>query len=254
MAYMRNHWKRYDATHREERRVAGRLYREQYPDLYQAAQIKYNTSLKGELSRYMRDIRTWAHEKGVAFHLTKEQVAELQEEACHYCGDEGGCVDCVEIQKGFVVDNIVPCCNFCNQAKKDKHVLDFLRIMCNIASVHDEEASSWVRDYNFVKIPTWKYSESYTKYKYRAEKERHLLFQLTEEQFNEIVSSPCYYCAFRYDDDNHRVGVDRKDSDEGYVMGNVVPCCVHCNFTKRDYSEEIFILKAVMIFKKQMEE
>jgi hypothetical protein len=72
--------------------------------------------------------------------------------------------------------------------------------------------------------------------------DRGIIFELTPEQVREIVSQDCTYCgeppqlrtihnlagSFSW------TGVDRIDSDEGYVTGNVAPCCGVCNTAKND--------------------
>ena len=69
----------------------------------------------------------------------------------------------------------------------------------------------------------------YTKYLVNAKK-RNLEFTLSIEEFEEIINNSCYYCDYyAYDE---VVGVDRLDSNIGYVIQNVVPCCSICNYSK----------------------
>lgn len=74
-------------------------------------------------------------------------------------------------------------------------------------------------------------------------------FDLTLEQFIEKSRQDCFYCGepptptkgYRswsaYILTN---GLDRVDSDVGYLYENVVPCCKYCNFAKSDRSIEEF--------------
>lgn len=66
---------------------------------------------------------------------------------------------------------------------------------------------------------------------------------ITFEKFLELSNRNCYYCnappsnfcsEFRYS------GLDRVDSNIGYVLNNVVPCCKWCNFAKRERTQEEF--------------
>jgi len=70
-------------------------------------------------------------------------------------------------------------------------------------------------------------------------KARGLVWELTEEQFDFITASPCHYCRvqpqtisefksgrFVYN------GIDRKNTNLGYTLANVVPCCFLCNHAK----------------------
>jgi hypothetical protein len=68
-------------------------------------------------------------------------------------------------------------------------------------------------------------------------------FELTLEQFKEIILKPCHYCGLENSlQDNNRLkhvkeeflhnGVDRVDNKIGYVSDNCVPCCKICNNSK----------------------
>lgn len=84
----------------------------------------------------------------------------------------------------------------------------------------------------------------YRKYQHRAET-KNLAFDLTLDQFAYLIHQPCYIpnCGvvnsnairvngrdeiFRYN------GIDRIDSNGGYIDGNVAPCCKTCNSAKSD--------------------
>jgi hypothetical protein len=80
-------------------------------------------------------------------------------------------------------------------------------------------------------------------------------FSLTEAEFRELTSSPCFYCAeppsqlntttyrnvatsrlpYKYN------GVDRRDSGKGYSRDNTVACCGPCNIMKMKLAEGDFI-------------
>ncbi len=88
-----------------------------------------------------------------------------------------------------------------------------------------------------------------SQYKSNA-KTRSLSWELTEEQFRVLTSSPCYYTGvlpqLEYKGRNkHDVyvcnGIDRRDNSKGYTVDNCVPCCFEVNAMKRDFSEERFI-------------
>lgn len=73
-----------------------------------------------------------AKERKLEYNLTEEQFAELTQQDCYYCGakpnnianDEGNYgsytysgLDRIDNNKGYVIDNVVPCCKRCNYAK-----------------------------------------------------------------------------------------------------------------------------------------
>jgi hypothetical protein len=73
---------------------------------------------------------------------------------------------------------------------------------------------------------------------------------LTTQQFGSIVNSPCIYCGAPPEERPSRwkkapitrsSGIDRVDNNQGYVVGNVVPCCTRCNIMKRDHSMMDFV-------------
>ena len=86
------------------------------------------------------------------------------------------------------------------------------------------------------------FNELYNSYK-KSAKLRGYNFELTKEQFKDIVVKPCIYCggeltqvkrkdyangSFRY------TGIDRYDNSRGYTLENSVPCCKKCNRMKTD--------------------
>lgn len=67
---------------------------------------------------------------------------------------------------------------------------------------------------------------------------RRVLVSLTKNQYAEVVSESCYYCGGRLPRRGH--GVDRIDNNQGYILGNVRPCCAKCNKAKSTMSEAEF--------------
>jgi hypothetical protein len=80
---------------------------------------------------------------------------------------------------------------------------------------------------------------------------RGLAWELTEEEFDGLIVQNCAYCGCvpsmvakgtgtRSGDFIHG-GIDRVDNAQGYVMGNVVPCCRICNRAKMAMSHAEFM-------------
>jgi hypothetical protein len=65
-------------------------------------------------------------------------------------------------------------------------------------------------------------------------KTRGLTFELTKEEFEGLVTKSCYYCG---EPPNPLNGIDRRNNDNGYCRGNVVPCCSICNMSKKVMTE-----------------
>lgn len=59
---------------------------------------------------------------------------------------------------------------------------------------------------------------------------RKILFTLTQQEFEQLVIQPCYYCGFY---SNYKInGIDRIDNNKGYVIDNCIPSCKMCNMIK----------------------
>lgn len=97
----------------------------------------------------------------------------------------------------------------------------------------------------------------FTVYKGSA-KIRHLDFSLSIEQFQEITSQKCFYCGAEPSNSHIRTrgngsyvynGIDRVDNKQGYINGNVVPCCKCCNYMKQSMGVDEFINHIKRIYK-----
>lgn len=92
----------------------------------------------------------------------------------------------------------------------------------------------------------------YVRYSFvKSANRRNLAFELSISEVKSLVLSDCYYCGeppsnactpMKYSDLAPanaskilvRNGIDRIDSNIGYIVGNVVPCCTTCNVAKLD--------------------
>lgn len=90
-------------------------------------------------------------------------------------------------------------------------------------------------------------------YKTNASK-KNLKFSLTKQQIFELISKDCYYCGsppsnkvktrkrkgriYRPERDQQFIynGIDRIDSNIGYIISNCVSCCSICNISKNNLS------------------
>lgn len=97
-------------------------------------------------------------------------------------------------------------------------------------------------------------SRSYNEYKRRALKKGRA-FELTPENFTQLINSDCHYCgeAPRKCSDGVRNGVDRVNNDLGYIYTNVISCCTGCNRMKGKSTYEEFLEKCRRIVKRNDE-
>ena len=88
------------------------------------------SSMRNIIDCYKRKAKARGYEWG----LTEEQFKEITQKDCYYCGAKPNNVskhkksngnylyngiDRVNNTKGYIIDNVVPCCHTCNQAKSD---------------------------------------------------------------------------------------------------------------------------------------
>lgn len=86
---------------------------------------------------------------------------------------------------------------------------------------------------------------------YRQEaKRRNLEFKIDEDLFKLLSKQKCFYCGCEpyqvqknlWNNGNYIYnGIDRLDSNKGYIKDNVVPCCGQCNRSKSDLPLTDFI-------------
>ena len=67
-------------------------------------------------------------------------------------------------------------------------------------------------------------------------KKRGIEFTLTISDVEAMWNMPCSYCGNKV----HILSLDRIDNSKPYVMGNVVSCCMWCNYTKGTGSLSFF--------------
>jgi hypothetical protein len=76
----------------------------------------------------------------------------------------------------------------------------------------------------------------FVRYQKQAEN-RGLRFELSLEQFKQIVFQRCVFCG----ETGYGRGIDRKNNFEGYIPGNCQACCARCNRFKSDEPEFTFL-------------
>ena len=65
-----------------------------------------------------------ARDRGLSMTITLDQYKEIINKPCHYCGMSldgmsGGGLDRKKNYDGYTIENVVPCCKYCNKVKSD---------------------------------------------------------------------------------------------------------------------------------------
>lgn len=99
-----------------------RNWRTKHHDLSVAINRKYNKTINGRFQQY----RAAAKGRGLEFKLSIEDFEYLMTQFCFYCGENGGGIDRVDSNKGYVSTNVVSCCWRCNDMKGTTPQQDFI--------------------------------------------------------------------------------------------------------------------------------
>jgi hypothetical protein len=98
-----------------------RAWRKKNPD---KAKNKLRTwRLNNKYKALIYYYRSNAKKRGLGWALSDAQAVELAHGTCYWGGTHGGTlceaggIDRVDNNKGYTVDNCVPCCTLCNRAK-----------------------------------------------------------------------------------------------------------------------------------------
>lgn len=93
-----------------------------------------------------------------------------------------------------------------------------------------EIESNRVRENRNYKEEYIRNDKPYYKLYLRMAIKRNLDFCISRKEFSALIREPCFYCDTY--NENESVGIDRIDSNKGYYIYNIVPCCEGCNKKK----------------------
>lgn len=194
-----------------------------------------------------------AKKRGIDFKLKKEKFNQLIIQKCFYCdyikdGEVNG-IDRIDNNKGYIEENIVSCCEFCNLAKGTQHPQEFIDKLYSIykykylyEGISNIIIEKWKNTY------LSKISPKFSTY-IKSANSRNIEFKLNEDEFNALTINLCYLCGL-ISSDNNKNGIDRVKNNIGYNLENCKTCCGHCNLLKRDISYEKIIDISEKIYKK----
>ena len=105
--------------------------------------------------------------------------------------------------------------------------------------------------------------EMYNNYKQSSKRRKHN-FELSEDQFFQLIMKECYYCGAESCKFNWNPkflnrefrcnGIDRVNNSLGYFLDNCVPCCTICNMSKKGLTTQEWKTWLERVFRKQFNE
>ena len=115
--------------------------------------------------------------------------------------------------------------------RKDQHTIYCNECYKKIDNLKYKNTSTQRKEYQ----KNYRKDNKFSSYKSNA-KQRGYPFELSLEQFDNIIKQPCHYCG-----KEGLNGIDRKDNTQGYILDNCLPCCSRCNKVKSNYPYDDFI-------------
>jgi len=217
-------------------------WRERNPEKVDEA----NTKKINSIDYNYKELHYSAVNRGYECILTIEDYAKIIIMPCHYCGEnetyKSICgVDRVDSSIGYNIENCVSCCSMCNRMKgclhKNIYLMRIEHILTHTGFIVGKKHPHIFGDH---------IGSNYSTSVINAVN-RNIEHEITESQHYDIINNECYMCG-KTNTNCHRNGVDRYDSNIGYIFENCRPCCLECNLMKLNYDYDDMISKFVKTY------
>jgi hypothetical protein len=192
------------------------------------------------------EYKSSAKKRNIDFKLSDDLCIKLFSKSCYYCNeiDNINGIDRINSKNCYEELNCIPCCSQCNFMKNDTDQEVFIKLCEHIVTYN-----KLFNGNKYKKLLNNSKFARYSEYKKRAIS-KDMEFKLSKEEFIQIISNPCNYCGVS-DDTYYQTlgagGIDRVDSNKGYILENCVSCCGMCNKMKLNYSKNEFLNKCLKI-------
>jgi hypothetical protein len=75
-----------------------------------------------------------AYRRKTKLLITLEEFTKLISQPCYYCNksliyEHGASIDRIDNEKGYSLDNLLPCCNDCNKARNTMYTVEEFKVM-----------------------------------------------------------------------------------------------------------------------------
>lgn len=113
------------SRHQEEGIRVSSVYNKKHPLQTKLTRVRNSQSPKGRYGSYVQNAKA----DNRLFELSFEQFMTFWQRPCTYCGLEIETIglDRADNSKGYILDNVAPCCGRCNKMKLKFSVSDFIR-------------------------------------------------------------------------------------------------------------------------------
>jgi hypothetical protein len=208
------------------------------------------------LAREFDVYRRKARQQHIIFMLDLDEFVALSLQPCFYChyieeiGFNG--IDRLDQTKGYATENCVAYCDQCCITKGSLDTNTFIRRMIHITGFHGACPNYANNTFLPDLFPNSK-AISYACYRSRAMKQRNCTFELSENDYREITSMPCYLCG-KETTSAHRNGVAYESEIEKdryphrvYSKEFCRPCCRECHSMKNNIPLSAYLRNAQTI-------
>jgi len=118
MLYQRE-WRKKRTERREQEKIATKAVR------------SHNSRIQQRLTKYKYDA---VKLRSLIWELPDQDARQILAQPCHYCGEEKAYgIDRVDNTVGYTLANCVPCCTFCNMAKRTYTYAEFQAHLARVA-------------------------------------------------------------------------------------------------------------------------
>lgn len=196
------------------------------PDKVREQQAKAAT----EAERKFKTILTASRARDIAVvEADKDALVAKLTRPCHFCdyapeaGETLNGLDRVDNDGPFGDANTVACCAACNAMKNVQGADEFVAAIRKITA-HTGVVVPSGSDGKRTRLPAFGGRAELREAPAKAKEDR-----LTIDAKVAIWSTPCYLCGR-----TPALGIDREDSSGDYTPENARPCCMVCNYMKKD--------------------
>lgn len=197
-----------------------------------------NRKKTSEDEKLLKKYKKNSLDNDICWNLLDDEFYELIKKNCYYCDKLQYYNEVVVVNNkdGYAKNNCISCCKICMDIVNQENEKTILKKIINILSNNfliDEEL-----DYDGSTIQNEEIN--YNMYIQKCPENK---TEISEVFYNKIIKKPCAYCGI-----SNANFICRKDVQNNFTIGNVLPCCIYCNNMKKNLSHDDFINKIKNIY------